>query len=77
MEQGDLAPLPGLGRERDRLAEVLEPSGVPERGAGHAPGSRGRAPGGAAELRGEIERPVGDADRLLGPPLEGSAQPPR
>ncbi len=78
MEQGHLAPLPGLGRELDRLAVVLEASGVPEVGAGQAPEAEGARGAGEAELLGERERPLGEPDRVLGPPLEGlDARPPR
>ena len=36
VKKSDLAALPGLGGERDRLAEVVEPAGVAEVASGQA-----------------------------------------
>ena len=78
VEQGDLAPLPGLGRELDRLTEVLQATGIPEVGAGHAAEAEGARGASEAELLGEVERPIGDADRVLGLSLGGARRrPPR
>jgi hypothetical protein len=52
VEEGDLTSLPGLGRELDRLAEVLQAPWVPEFGAGHAPEAKGASGAGQAELKG-------------------------
>ena len=63
VEHRHLAPLPGLGRERNRLAHVLEPSGVAELAAGQ-PAEAERARRAAhAELLGERDRTLGVAER--------------
>ena len=58
VEQGDLASLPGLGGERDRLAEVVEPRGVPRPARAIARKPRARAGAVEAELLGESRAPV-------------------
>ena len=70
MQVGDLAPLPGLTGERDRLSEVVEAAAVAEAATGHRAVAESTGGLWQAELLREGERLLGVAEACLGPSLQ-------
>ena len=69
VQEGDLASLPGLGGERDRLPVVVEAAPVAEVATGHGAVAEGAGRPGQAELLRQGERPLGVAEASLVPSL--------